>query len=147
MVARWVVKLNACPEDCSMYDEKTGTEILFEQIDGKDYTVATIAGVLDLESADKIGSLVNDTISIEYDGNVVFDIRKADGRLRNEDAEEMARLVFRSRYFLRKPVAVLAPAESPGRSRQFSEYRGPRRYPRPGVHYHGSGDHLVGQFR
>jgi hypothetical protein len=107
-----------------MYDEKTGTEILFEQIDGKDYTVATIAGVLDLESADKIGSLVNDTISIEYDGNVVFDIRKADGRLRNEDAEEMARLVFRSRYFLRKPVAVLAPAESPGRSRQF--FRIPR---------------------
>ncbi len=101
-----------------MYDEETGTEITFEKIDGKDYTVITITGVLDLESADKIGHLVNDSIPIEYDGNVIFDIRKADDRLRNEDADEAAELVFRSRYFLRKPVAVLAPAESPGRSRR-----------------------------
>ena len=101
-----------------MFDAETGTEITFEQIDGKDYTVVTIAGVLDLESADKIGHLVNDSISIDYNGNVIFDIRKADDRLRNEDADDMAELIFRSRYFLRKPVAVLAPAESPGRSRK-----------------------------
>ena len=102
-----------------MYDAETGTEITFEKIDGKDYTVVTIAGTLDLESVDKIGNLVNDSIPIEYDGNVIFDIRKADDCLRNEDADEAARLVFRSRYFLRKPVAVLAPAESPGRSRRL----------------------------
>ncbi len=74
--------------------------------------------MLDLESVDKIGHLVNDSIPIEYDGNVIFDIRKADDRLRNEDADETAELVFRSRYFLRKPVAVLAPVESPRRSRK-----------------------------
>ena len=101
-----------------MYDEETGTEISFEQIDGKDYTVVTIAGVLDLETADKIGHLVNNSIPIEYDGNVIFDLRKADDRLRNEDADEIAKLVFRSRYFLRKPVAVLAPANPSGRSRK-----------------------------
>ncbi len=101
-----------------MYDEETGTEISFEQIDGKDYTVVTIAGVLDLETADKIGHLVNNSIPIEYDGNVIFDLRKADDRLRNEDADEIAKLVFRSRYFLRKPVVVLAPANPSGRSRK-----------------------------
>ena len=99
-----------------MYDSEIGTEISFEQINGKDYTIVKIAGVLDLESAAKIGHLVNDSIPIEYDGNVIFDIRKVDDRLRNEDADEIAKLVFRSRYFLRKPVAVLALAESPGRA-------------------------------
>ena len=101
-----------------MYDTETGTEITFEKIDGKDYTIVTIAGVLDLESAEKIGQLINDSIPIEYEGNVIFDLRKTDDRLRNEDADEATELVFRSRYFLRKPVAVLAPTESPGRSRR-----------------------------
>ncbi len=100
-----------------MYDAETGTEIKFEKIGGKDYAIFTIAGVLDLESAAKIGNLVNVSIPIEYDGNVIFDIREADDDLRNEDADEIAKLVFKSRYFLRKPVAVLAPADSPGRSR------------------------------
>lgn len=59
-----------------MYDEETGTEITFEKIDGKDYAVVTITGVINLESADKIGQFVNDSISIEYDGYVIFDIRK-----------------------------------------------------------------------
>ena len=71
---------------CDMYDEETNTEISFEQIDGKDYTIVTIAGVLDLESADKIGHLVNSSIPIEYDGKVIFDIRKADDRLRRKYA-------------------------------------------------------------
>ena len=102
-----------------MYDEETGTEITFEKIDGKDYAVVTITGVINLESADKIGQFANDSISIEYDGYVKFDIRKADDRLHNEEADETAELVFRSRYFLRKPVAILAPAESPGRSRRL----------------------------
>ena len=87
MVARRLVELAIRPVGCNMYDVETDTEISFEQIDGKDYTVVTIAGVLDLESAEKIGHLVNDTIPIEYDGNVIFDIRKVDDRLRNEDAE------------------------------------------------------------
>ena len=102
-----------------MNDAKTGTEITFEQIDGKDYTIVTITGVLDLKSAAKIGQLVNDSIPIDYDGNVIFDLRKADDRLRDEDAIETAKVVFKSRYFLRKPVAVLAPAESPGSSRRL----------------------------
>ena len=102
-----------------MNDPETDTEIKFEQIDGKNYTVVTITGVLDLKSAATIGQLVNDSIPIDYDGNVIFDIRKADDRLRDEDAAETAEVVFKSRYFLRKPVAVLAPAESPGRSKSL----------------------------
>ncbi len=109
-----------------MYDEVTGTEITFENIDGKDYAIVTIVGVLDLDSADKTGQLLNDTIPIEYDGNVIIDIRKADDRLLNDDVAEILRLVFRSRYFLRKPTAVLAPADSPERSRQLFQHTAER---------------------
>lgn len=102
-----------------MSDSESVVEINFEQINGKDYAIFTIAGLLNLKTAAQIGKFVNTSIPIDYEGNVLLDIRGADDRLRNEDANEIATLIFKSRYFLRKPVAVLVPTQSPERSRQY----------------------------
>ncbi len=95
------------------------TNISFERLEGRDYAIVKVTGVLDLQSADEVGDQLLKSIPLDFEGNIIIDLREADDRPRNEDADQIAERVFKARYLLRKPVAVLAPETPIDRSRKY----------------------------
>jgi len=94
-------------------------KIEFETIDGRKYAVIYVVGILNLDTAAKVGEIIASTIPFDFDGNLIFDLRETDDQLDNEDADEVASLIFKKRFLMRNPVAIIAPEKEISRSRKL----------------------------
>ena len=91
----------------------------FKSIEKLEVVVTKIMGAIDLTTLSKIGEEFRRNIPLEFDGNVIFDLREADDQLTDDDGTKVFEQVFKARYFLRKRYAVVHGDTSVNRSRKY----------------------------
>ena len=90
----------------------------FKSIENLEVVVTKITGAIDLTTLSEIGEEFRRNIPLEFDWNVIFDLREADDQLTDDDGTKVFEQVFKARYFLRKRYAVVHGDTSVNRSRK-----------------------------